>query len=50
MEYFKKLQELLAQASKESVQKQEQIIAAAFDQWIGNHEQVDDVCVIGVWY
>jgi phosphoserine phosphatase RsbU/P len=47
---MKKLQELLAQASKESVHKQEQIIAAAFDQWIGNHEQVDDVCVIGVRY
>lgn len=47
---MKKLQELLAAASKESMQRQEQIIAREFEQWMGRHEQVDDVCVIGVRY
>lgn len=44
---MKKLQELLAKASAHPLPKQAEIVAKEFEQWIGNHEQVDDVCVIG---
>jgi serine phosphatase RsbU (regulator of sigma subunit) len=47
---MKKLQELLSTVSKHPLPKQAEIVAKEFEQWIGNHEQVDDVCVIGFRY
>ncbi|MDF1672140.1 MAG: tetratricopeptide repeat protein [Vicingaceae bacterium] len=42
---FKKL---LLSIQKESMEKQKQLIDEAFENWRGNLEQLDDVCVIGV--
>ncbi len=44
---MKKLQELLSTVSKHPLPKQAEIVAEEFERWIGPHEQVDDVCVIG---
>ncbi|MEX1191771.1 MAG: two-component regulator propeller domain-containing protein [Brumimicrobium sp.] len=43
--YFKKL---LLSISNESMDKQGELINEAFENWKGNTEQVDDVCVMGV--
>ena len=42
---FKKL---LLSIQKESMEKQKQLIDEAFENWRGDLEQLDDVCVIGV--
>ena len=42
---FKKL---LISIQKESLDRQKEIIEEAFQSWMGNHEQIDDVCVIGM--
>ena len=42
---FKKL---LLSIQNENMQKQKQLIDEAFENWKGNLEQLDDVCVIGV--
>ncbi|MCB9360814.1 MAG: SpoIIE family protein phosphatase [Flavobacteriales bacterium] len=42
---FKKL---LLSIQNESMEKQKQLIDEAFENWKGNLEQLDDVCVIGV--
>ena len=42
---FKKL---LLSIQKESIEKQKQLIDEAFENWRGDLEQLDDVCVIGV--
>jgi len=42
---FKKL---LISIQKETMEKQKQLIDEAFENWKGNLEQLDDVCVIGV--
>lgn len=44
---MKKLQELLSKMSTHPLSTQHEIVAKEFEQWIGSHEQVDDVCVIG---
>jgi serine phosphatase RsbU (regulator of sigma subunit) len=46
----KKLQELLTNMSKLPLEKQHELIENEFNSWIGNHEQVDDICVIGLRY
>lgn len=46
----KKLQELLMKMSRLPLQKQHDIIEQEFNSWMGNHEQVDDICVIGFRY
>ena len=43
----KALKELLLQHSVSSLPEQEKILRAYFDQWKGNLEQVDDVCLVG---
>jgi tetratricopeptide (TPR) repeat protein len=45
---YKKLKELLIKISNEPMAKQKQILTEALQNWKGNLEQVDDVCVIGV--
>jgi serine phosphatase RsbU (regulator of sigma subunit) len=42
---FKKL---LLSVQDESMENQRMLIEEAFDNWRGSHEQIDDVCVIGV--
>jgi len=42
---FKKL---LLSIQHEEMSKQKQLIDKAFEDWKGNNEQLDDVCVIGV--
>ena len=44
----KALKELLLKITGESMLVQKQTINDTFQQWKGQHEQVDDVCVIGV--
>lgn len=43
-----RLKEILLQCSNQSMQAQKTTINEAFENWRGNLEQVDDVCVIGV--
>lgn len=45
---YKQLKELLISISKEPMEIQKQKLNDAFENWKGNLEQVDDVCVIGV--
>ena len=45
---MKKLQELLESISGKPMEEQRKAIETAFISWMGNHEQVDDVCMIGV--
>lgn len=45
---YSRLKELLISIHAESAEKQEQLLAEAFDSWKGGFDQVDDVCVIGV--
>jgi serine phosphatase RsbU (regulator of sigma subunit) len=42
---FKKL---LLSVQAESMENQRKLIEEAFDEWRGSHEQIDDVCVIGI--
>jgi serine phosphatase RsbU (regulator of sigma subunit) len=45
---YKKLQELLLSITHEPMEIQKQKLNAIFENWKGNLEQVDDVCLIGV--
>lgn len=45
---YKQLKNLLIEISLESIIKQHQILASNFENWKGDLEQLDDVCVIGV--
>lgn len=45
---FKKLQKLIQSISHMSMADQHDLLEEAFISWRGKHEQVDDVCVIGV--
>ena len=45
---YKQLEELLVSVSHESVESQKNKLNEIFENWKGNLEQVDDVCVIGV--
>ncbi len=45
---YKPFRELLLSLSLEPVDKQEQILSDAFENWKGDLEQIDDVCVVGV--
>ncbi len=39
---------LLISIQQESMEKQKQLIKEAFENWKGNLEQIDDVCIVGV--
>lgn len=45
---YSKLKELVLSVGKEAMPRQKEIIADTFEIWRGHHEQVDDVCFIGV--
>ncbi len=45
---FKKLQKYIESIAHMSMSEQHDLLEEAFISWRGNHEQVDDVCVIGV--
>lgn len=47
---MKKLQQLLANIAQHPLDQQHAMVEQEFNNWIGNHEQVDDVCVIGFRY
>lgn len=47
---MKKLRELLETMSALPFLDQEKHIASEFNSWKGEHEQVDDICVIGIRY
>lgn len=42
------LQQLLLQHAGQPMQQQGEILAREFEAWQGDHEQVDDVCVMGI--
>ncbi len=45
---YSKLKELLLSIQVKSMYEQKQIINEVFDEWKGDLEQVDDVCIIGI--
>ncbi|MFN3341559.1 MAG: tetratricopeptide repeat protein [Flavobacteriales bacterium] len=45
---YKPFQELLASLGDHPLNIQSEIIQSTFDTWKGNHEQVDDVCIISI--
>jgi serine phosphatase RsbU (regulator of sigma subunit) len=45
---YKQLQDLLTKSSQLGMDEQKQIIEKTFENWKGNLEQVDDVCIIGI--
>lgn len=46
----KPFKELLSRICDQSVQDQREILVRTFDDWKGEFEQVDDVCIIGIKY
>jgi serine phosphatase RsbU (regulator of sigma subunit) len=45
---YRQFSELLQSLSRRSMQEQKEIINQVFDEWKGELEQVDDVCVVGI--
>jgi serine phosphatase RsbU (regulator of sigma subunit) len=45
---YKTLREILFETSKLSLKEQSNIINHKFEEWKGNLEQVDDVCIVGI--
>ncbi len=45
---IRKFKELLLSIQKESMANQKKLLEDAFDSWRMDHEQIDDVCVIGI--
>ena len=45
---YKQLQELLLKHHRVEVDKQKDALEAAFENWKGKLEQVDDICIIGI--
>ena len=47
---YKRFRDLLKSVGNLPMNKQKESIELAFEEWKGSHEQVDDVCIIGVKY
>lgn len=47
---YKPFKNLLLNISKLKIEDQKKSVEKEFEDWKGNHEQLDDVCVIGVHY
>ena len=45
---YRQLEDLLVSTANLGLHEQKQALGKAFDDWRGNHEQVDDVCIIGI--
>ncbi|MES2516207.1 MAG: tetratricopeptide repeat protein [Bacteroidota bacterium] len=45
---YRQLEELLVSTADLSLNDQKTALAGAFSSWKGDHEQVDDVCIIGI--
>ena len=45
---YKRLKELLITNNGKSSQQQKELLDSAFENWRGNNEQIDDVCIIGI--
>ena len=45
---YRQLEDLLVSTAHLDLNDQKQALENAFENWIGNHEQVDDVCIIGI--
>jgi serine phosphatase RsbU (regulator of sigma subunit) len=45
---YKQLNEVLFAASTKSPSEQHEILNTTFEDWRGRHEQIDDVCIIGI--
>lgn len=45
---YKQLKKLILSIIEESPQKQEEVLKTTIDQWMGDFEQIDDICVMGV--
>lgn len=45
---YSKFKEFLSNIQSSSIKEQSTILNSEFDSWMGQHEQLDDVCVIGV--
>lgn len=45
---YKKLNEKLLAINSESLNRQSEILSTAFQEWKGDLEQIDDVCLIGI--
>ena len=45
---YKPLKELILKSSELDIEDQKKIFADEFENWRGNNEQLDDVCLIGV--
>lgn len=45
---YKHLNEILLQNADKSMQEQHDILETTFNQWKGDLEQIDDVCIIGI--
>jgi serine phosphatase RsbU (regulator of sigma subunit) len=45
---YKTLKKLLAEIHEKSMEEQLEILETQFDDWKGNLEQLDDVCIIGI--
>jgi serine phosphatase RsbU (regulator of sigma subunit) len=45
---YKPLNEMLISISQKPLNEQSEILSSVFNDWMGNLEQVDDVCVIGI--
>ncbi len=46
--YYKTLINLFSSIQNLSMQEQRAAVKKTFDEWKGNHEQIDDICVMGV--
>jgi serine phosphatase RsbU (regulator of sigma subunit) len=45
---YKQLKDILISIHSQPMLQQEKVVVNAFDQWKGDYEQLDDVCLIGV--
>jgi len=45
---YKRMRELLIANNDQSIQQQKESLEAAFEEWRGDLEQIDDVCIVGI--
>lgn len=45
---YRQLQQLLLSISQEPMKEQKNILSSRFELWKGHHEQIDDICILGI--